>query len=127
MTLYPSKAAATLPQYGREFPAGYTPRPLDSAEAAKARAIASLDAGDAVPVAVSKTLAGADEVPVAQKLVADLLAERAVLAEVPLDEEAKYLAAITAKASLLDAATWVARQKLVGELKPVVVEVVVKG
>ena len=123
MPLYPSKAAATLPQYGREFPVGYTPRPLDSAEAAKARAIASLDAGDSVEVAIAKTLNGSDEVPVAKELVADLLAERDVLKAVPLDTEAKYLAAITAKAFLLSPATWVARQKAVGELKPVVSEV----
>ena len=120
MSLYPSKSAV-IPEYGREFPAGYVPRPLDSIEAAKARAIASLDAGDSPPVALGKALKGSDEVVRVGSLIYDLLAEAEALRRVPLDEESKYAAAVAAKAQLLDAPTWVARQKTVAPLvKPVV-------
>jgi hypothetical protein len=123
MSLYPSKASVVEAKFGRSFPAGYTPKALDSAAAMKARAIAALDAGKAAPEAVSIALAGSDEVPVVQDLIDKLLAERETLDAVPLDVEAKYLAAISAKAVLLDAATWVARKKAaVGELAPVAVE-----
>ena len=121
MSLYPKATGAIDPKYGRTFPDGYIPKALDSIEAAKARAIASLDADESDAAAVAAALDGSDEVPVCAALVKSLCAERDVLRAIPLDDEAKYLAAITAKAVLLDAATWVARQKEVAPLTKVVV------
>jgi len=121
MSLYPSKPPTIAAEYGREFPAGYTPRALDSLTAAKARAIAALDAGASPTVAESIALNGSDAVAQVHELVANILHERDILKAVPLDIEARYSAAIQAKATLLDPVVWVARQKACGELKPVAV------
>ena len=62
------------------------------------------------------------------KRVSDALdSEVAELKKIPVDIEAKYLTEITKKAVLLDPVEWVAGTKEVVELKPVLVEVAVKG
>ena len=62
------------------------------------------------------------------KRVSDALdAEVAELKKIPVDDEAKYLAAVSAKTTFLEPAAWVECMKEVVALKPVVAEVAVKG
>lgn len=116
-TIYPAAEAKRDGKWGGQyFPSGYTPVALDSEAAARARMIVALDAGANRGIAIGAALrlpsgAGSDEAGTALRIYGELMEESATLAAVPLDAEATYTAAITAKAVHLDPAIWVARMK----------------
>jgi len=126
--LYPNTPSVTDAKWGGQtFPDGYTPIALDSEASARARMIVALRAGKSDAVARSDALAGSDEAGTVKRILAELLTEQKTLAAVPVDEEAKYRAAIAAKAKHLDVDTWVAAKKaaLGGTLEAVKVESVI--
>ncbi len=89
--------------------------------------IAFREDGNTEDEALGRVIAVSGSVKQARRVQSEVNEERNALKAVPLDAEAKYLAAISAKTKYIDPAEWVARQKAIAPLKAVVVEAVVKG
>jgi hypothetical protein len=118
MPLYPAARPQGDAKWGDQTfsDPNYVPRVLDSVDDARARMLAALEDVESYdakgelqqPKVLAAALNGSDEVRTVTVMLEEILAERAVLAAVPVDVEEKYRAAIAAKAVYLDVDKWVA-------------------